>query len=261
MVALSIVVATLKSPAEAEVMAALERQSFDDYEVLFQDEYPVTRARNEGIRAASTDKIVFLDDDSEPRDGYLDRAATLLGEEAVYAGRTVHPHDDIFARHFTHHYDWGDSKRYVGRFWGCNMGARREVFESVGYWDEQMGWGHEEKELADRVATEYDICYDPSLVVEHPYVTSISEYWRKQYRLETQTPYYWDKRGHSTGEQIGRILRDALDPLNYARRTPLATVTQTGSILAQTAGRIKGLVAEATVSDPEDDSAGRNRLV
>jgi len=259
MVELSIVVATLESPADAEVSEALEAQSFTDYEIVFRDEYPVTKARNEGIRAATADKIVFLDDDSRPRPDYLSHATRVLDSEAAYAGRTVHPRDDIFAEHFTGHYDWGDSPRYVARFWGCNMGARREVFETVGYWDEQMGWGHEEKELAERVVSEYDIRYDPELVVEHPYASSIFDYWRKQYRLETQTPYYWRKQGYSPGEQLRRLISDAVDPLRYVRRTPTATITQTGSVLAQTAGRLVGLLTSQQTADASNSPSNGNR--
>lgn len=253
MVELSVVVSTLKRRDETEVVEALERQTFPDFELLFRDDYPVSRARNEGIRAASADKIVFLDDDSRPDPGYLLRAAMVLEREAAYAGRTVHPRDDVFAAHFTGHYDWGETARYVDRFWGCNMGLRREVFETVGGWDERMGWGHEEKELAERVVDEYDIRYEPSLVVEHPYASSIPEYWRKQYRLETQTPYLWRKRGDPTVDQIARIAAEAINPLNYVRRTPLATVTQAGATLARTAGRVRGLAGDDRSPGPGAD--------
>lgn len=244
MVAISVVVATLESPEDTDVMQALEAQSFTDYEVLFRDEYPVTKARNAGVSAAASDKIVFLDDDSRPRPGYLRQAAALLETEAAYAGRTVHPRDDVFAEHFTGHYDWGDDPRYVDHFWGCNMGVRREVFGAVGGWDEQMGWGHEEKELAARVRTEFQIRYDPSLVVDHPYASSVADYWKKQYNLETQSPYLWRKRGHSPVEQVRRVVVDLLDPRNYVRRTPLASVTQAGATLARAAGRVRGLVTD-----------------
>lgn len=245
------VVATLEAGPDTDVARALESQSFTDYEVLFRDDYPVTKARNEGIREAAADKIVFLDDDSRPRPGYLRRAAEVLDWEAAYAGRTVHPRDDIFAEHFTGHYDWGETPCYVDKFWGCNMGVRAEVFETVGGWDERMGWGHEEKELANRVVEEYDILYDPSLVVEHPYVSSIADYWRKQYRLETQTPYLWDKQGYSTTEQLRRILAEAVRPRKYVRRGPLATLTQTGANVAKTAGRLRGLARDDTVLPSE----------
>lgn len=246
MVSVSVIIATLKPRDEIEAIQCLESQSFDDYEVLVCDESPVTAARNAGIRQASGDKLVFLDDDSRPQQGYLQRASDVLEDEAAYAGRTIHPFNDVFARHFTNHYDWGDEPRYVNYFWGCNMGIHRRVVETVGGWDEEMGWGHEEKELARRVRSEFDIRYDPRLVVEHPYASSIPDYWKKQYKLESKSPYYWSKCSISRTEQIKGILCEAIDPLNYIRRTPLASVTAAGSTLAKTAGRIKGLVDGTT---------------
>lgn len=242
MVELSIVVATLESKTETPVYAALQHQSFTDFEVLFRDEYPVTRARNAGIEAAEADKIVFLDDDSRPTPEYLSRAAEVLESEAAYMGRTRHPRDDVFARHFTEHYDYGPEPRYVDRFWGCNMGVHREVFETVGGWDERMGWGHEERELAIRVTSEFDIRYEPSLLVEHPYASSVLDYWRKQYRIERMRPYLWERQGRSLSEQATNIVTDFINPLNYVRRTPAATVAQMGANLARTAGRLRGYV-------------------
>jgi len=253
MVAVSVVIPTLKSREDIESVEYLQRCDFTDYEVLIQDEYPVTRARNAGIERASAEKIVFLDDDSRPQPGYLEKAEEILGTEAAYAGRTIHPVDDVFARHFTNHYDWGDEPRYVNHFWGCNMGVHRTVFEAVGGWDEQMGWGHEEKELAMRVRSAFDIRYDPELVVKHPYASSITDYWKKQYKLETKSPYYWSKCNISRAEQIKTVLCDALDPLNYVRITPVATVTQAGSTIAKAAGRIRGFL-EGT---PRGENLGR----
>jgi len=242
MVSISVVIATLKSRDKIEAIQCLEDHAFDDFEVIVCDESPVTRARNEGIKQASTDKIVFLDDDSQPRPGYLQKADELLETEAAYAGRTIHPVDDVFDRHFTAHYDWGHHPCYVNHFWGCNMGVHRDVFETVGGWDEQMGWGHEEKELARRVRAEFDIRYDPELIVDHPYASSITEYWKKQYKLETKSPYYWSKREISRADQLKNIFCEALDPLNYVRRTPVATVIQAGSTVAKTVGRLQGFL-------------------
>jgi len=239
-VEISIVIPTLKSPDELEVTASLAACTLDDYEVLVQDEEPVTRARNAGIDRASADKIVFLDDDSRVQEGYLSQVAETLESEIAYAGRTVHPRDDVFASDFTGHYDFGDEPRYVDRFWGCNMGVRREVFEAVGGWDENIGWGHEEKELAERVSEEFDIYYDPELVVHHPYADSLTDFWKKHYKLELQAAYYWDKQGLSKREQLRQIAGTAADPLNYLGRTPKVAIARAGRTLMKSAGRIVG---------------------
>ena len=223
-------------------MRYLERGDFSDYEVLIQDEYPVTKARNEGIEAAEADKIVFFDD-SRPREDYLARVSRALETEYALAGRTIHPRDDVFAGEMTTHYDFGDEPRYVDYFWGCNMALRREVFEAVGGWDEQMGWGHEEKELADRVRQHFDIYYDPEIVVYHSYADSIPDYWRKRYKLEKQTPYYWSKMGIPFRRQLRMTISHLLNPRNYLGWTPKLTLAHAGGTISTGAGRLVGLTS------------------
>jgi GT2 family glycosyltransferase len=241
---ISVVIPTLKPREEVEAVEHLEQEDFDDYEVLIQNEYPVTKARNEGAKAAQAEKIVFIDDDSRPREGYLRRVSEALETEDALSGRTVHPRNDIFEGELTSHYDFGDEPRYINRFWGCNMAIRKEVLADVGWWDEQMGWGHEEKELADRVIERYRIYYEPEAVVDHPYANSISDYWLKQYKLEKQTPYYWDRRGMPVQQQWLAVVKSILNPLHYVRRTPKLTLVKAGGTLARGAGRIMGLAAK-----------------
>ena len=225
----SVVVPTLRDADDLPVAAALDRCSFDDYELLVCDDEPVTRARNEGARRAASEKIVYLDDDSRPRDGYLAGADRLLADHDAFAGQ------------LTNHYDFGERPRTVRRFWGCNMGLRREVLAAAGWWDERMGWGHEEKELADRVVRDHEIRYDPDIVVDHEYAASLPDYWRKRYRLEQATPYYLRKRGATTADVLRRVVVDLCSPTSYLGQTPSLTLARTGGTLAGTAGRLVGL--------------------
>ena len=238
---LSVVVPTIRSRDEIAVIRHLDRCAFEDYEVIVRDDVPVTRARNEGYKRASAEKILFLDDDSMPRDGYLRAAAETLEQKPAVAGRTVHPRDDVFAGQLTSHYDFGDEPQYVRRFWGCNMGIRREVLDAVGGWDEQMGWGHEEKDLAERVLADHAIYYNPKMVVDHVYAESLRDYWRKHYKLEQWTPYFMRKQGYSESEILLDIARDALNPLNYVGRTPSLAVARIGSQVMGTLGSLMGL--------------------
>ena len=240
-VELSVVVPTVRPRADIEVIDYLDRCSFEDYEVIVRDDVPVTRARNEGYRRASADKILFLDDDSMPRDGYLSEAAETLEAEAAVAGRTLHPRNDVFAGQLTAHYSFGDEPRYVDRFWGCNMGMRREALDAVGGWDEDMGWGHEEKELAERTLAEFPIYYNPEMVVDHVYAESLLDFWEKRFRLEKEAPYLLRKRGYSTGQILVGTGTDLLNPKRYLGRSLSLTLARTGAAVAGAAGRIAGL--------------------
>lgn len=250
MTELSIIIATMRSRDQIICLDHLSRQEFDDYEVIVRDDERVTVARNEGIKRANAEKLVFLDDDSKPADGYLERMSSLLDDEAAVAGKVVHPRDDVIKR-FTGHYAPAESAKYITRFWGCNMGVRKQVFDAVGMWDENISWGHEEKELAERVLHEYPIFYDPALLVYHSYADSIRDYWKKKYRLERQTPYLWEKDEMSEQEQWVTILRLVLDPTNYVGYTPKHTAAQAGGTIAKTAGRIRGMLAKPEANHGE----------
>lgn len=250
---ISVVIPTIRPRSEIEAVRHLEACEFDDYEVLVRDDVPVTKARNEGYKRASAEKIVFLDDDSRPKPGYLVEASQTLEDEPAVAGKTIHPRDDLFAGQLTAHYSFGDEPRYVDRFWGCNMGVRTEVLDAVGGWDETMGWGHEEKELAERVREAYDIYYNPEMVVEHVYAESLLDYWRKKYQLEQGTPYYLRKQGLSDRTILSRTLVDLLSPTNYLGRSPSLALARGGGTVAGAAGRVVGLFEEqppATDDDP-----------
>ena len=251
---LSVVIPTINSPTEIDVLPCLEACDFEDYEVIIRGDTPVTKARNEGYKRATAEKIVYLDDDSMPKNGYLSAAAETLEEKAAVAGRTIHPRNDMFAGQLTAHYDFGDDPRNVKYFWGCNMGIRRETLEAVGGWDERMGWGHEEKELADRVREQFNIYYNPEMVVLHPYTDSLIEYWKKHYRLEQETPYYLKKRGKSRREILSRILLDFIDPNRYLGRSPELMLARSGRTIAGTAGRLTGLFDERMNSFHEEGS-------
>ncbi len=238
---LTVVIPTLKSRSEITALEHLQHCSFNNYEVIIRDDYPVTRARNEGYRRAEAEKIIFLDDDSMPRDGYLEEAARTLEDEAAVAGKTVHPRDDLFAGQLTSHYSFGETPTYVDRFWGCNMGIRKEVLDAVGGWDENMGWGHEEKELAKRVIPNYDIYYNPEMVVDHVYAESLFDYWVKQYRLEKETPYLLWKHGLSRQQISVEVLTDLFSGGGYLGRTIPLTIAQSGRNVAKAAGRCVGL--------------------
>lgn len=248
---LSVVIPTIRPRSEIEVIEYLDRCTFEEYEVIIREDAPVTKARNEGYKQARTDKIVYLDDDSMPRDGYLAEASKTLDREPAVAGKTIHPRDDLFSGQLTSHYSFGDRPRYVDRFWGCNMGVRKEVLEAVGGWDEAMGWGHEEKDLAERVLHEHEIYYNPDMVVDHVYAESLIDFWRKQHQLEKTMPYQLRKEGHSNPEILTRIAVDLLTPTNYLGRSPALALARSGRTIAKTTGRLAGLLGSRASSAPQ----------
>lgn len=181
MTELSVIIVTLADRDDIECLDYLEADDYEDYEVIISREEGISAARNDGIQEASTDKLVFLDDDARPQPGYLELADELLEEHPIVAGRVIHPEDDLFAGLAQNRaYDQGPNPGEAETVVGCNMLFRREVFETVGYFDENIKWGHDETLFLEKARPEYSIFYHPDLAVEHQFEDSIIDWWRKQ---------------------------------------------------------------------------------
>ncbi|WP_164471775.1 glycosyltransferase family 2 protein [Halosimplex salinum] len=177
----SVIVVTFESRDELECLRPLRDSDFRDFEVVLRDDEGISRARNEGIREAAADKLVFLDDDAIPCDGWLETVSTLLEEHDVVAGRVEDPRDHFFSKMGNNRgYDQGDDPGEAETLVGCNMAFRRDVFETVGTFDENIDFGHEETLFAERVREEYEIHYSPDLVVEHEFGNTPVSWWKKQ---------------------------------------------------------------------------------
>lgn len=219
---LSVVVVSFDNEEDIPSITALKSQNFDDFEVIVSDDDGICAARNAGIREASSDKIVFIDDDAYPRDGYLETAARALDEHNIVAGRVIHPRDDVISE-FTDHYDQGKSSKTTDTIVGCNMAFSREVFESVGYFDENLDWGHDETELAERAIEEYDIYYEPEMTVEHSYADGVVDYWKKMYKFGPADVYYGQK---STRQSVSNGLLAMVHPSAFLSDTIVGTLVK-----------------------------------
>jgi GT2 family glycosyltransferase len=238
---LSVIVVSLDDPDEIPSIRSLRSQAFEDFEVIVRDDEGICTARNAGIKEASADKIVFIDDDAYPRDGYLEAASEALDDHEIVAGRVIHPRDDVISE-FVDHYDQGLTGKTTDTIVGCNMAFKKEVFESVGYFDENLEWGHDETELADRAMTEYDIYYEPEMVVEHLYADGVLDYWEKMYHFGPADLYYGSRRRNGSAtdgilsligpsaffssslygtivKTVGRIIRNTSIVASLLRRT------------------------------------------
>ena len=168
-------------------------------------------ARNTAIAAASGDIVVFLDDDASARPGWLAALLEPYSDPTVVAvGGVAHPRwpvrrsaagTRIEARprvlpaaapadgDATGELDWIVGCTYTGQpteqatvrnLMGCNMSFRREVFERIGGFAEDIGrigknpLGCEETELCIRARQVYDaagekirIVFEPRAIVDH----------------------------------------------------------------------------------------------
>jgi cellulose synthase/poly-beta-1,6-N-acetylglucosamine synthase-like glycosyltransferase len=236
MVEVSVIIpTTLPEGATIAPVERLARDEFDDYELLVRREEGAAHARNVAVERARGEKLVFLDDDSIPCVGYLRTASVALDAYPAVAGRVRQPDNARFGGLELPWYDQGETTKPTDMLPGCNMAIRREVIERVGGFDEEtFGWGHEESELAERIAQEYRIQYVPELLVEHTYVESLRDYAEKSYLLGRADVRWW----RLDGKSLSWLVRQSLNsPIRGGTR--LETVRR----IAQRAGWVVETVA------------------
>lgn len=115
-------------------------------------------ARNEGIRAAQSDVIVFIDDDVDVPSGWIN--AVLSGvrstpEREVFGG-PIRPRLEGGPRSCGREpapitsLDAGSQDRDVELVWGANMAVRHSAFERVGLFDPSLSGRGDEEEWEHR---------------------------------------------------------------------------------------------------------------
>nr|WP_028652241.1 glycosyltransferase [Nocardioides halotolerans] len=144
-------------------------------------------ARNTGIALARGEIIAFVDDDARPEPDWVERLLHAYDAPDVMAvggvARPVWP--ERRPDHLPPELDWLVGCTYRGQptvradvrnLWGCNMSVRREAFDRVGAFDEEVGriglipLGNEETELCIRIRQRIAgarIVFEPTAVVHH----------------------------------------------------------------------------------------------
>ena len=143
-------------------------------------------ARNTGVGAAAEEIIAFLDDDAVPEPGWLAALISAYDEGVLGVGGAIEP-DWATARPrwFPPEFDWVVGCTYEGlpvaggtvrNLIGAAMSLRREVFERIGGFRDELGrvgslpFGCEETELCIRATQEIPggvFRYEPAARVRH----------------------------------------------------------------------------------------------
>lgn len=111
-------------------------------------------ARNSGIRAASSEVVVFLDGDDSPPPDFLERLAAVYerGADSVSVESRVHDDQNVITRFLEaeHVVSYGRGHRAnVG--WTAGFSCRRVLAEAVGFPEELPGCGGEDGEFFRRL--------------------------------------------------------------------------------------------------------------
>ncbi len=142
----------------------------------------LSHARNRGMAEAKGDIMVFIDDDVDIHNNYLNLMEKLYSDPAInIVGGKVLPYNlDIpewLPQQFyfiASIFDVGNEPRFVEKLMGANYSMRREVTEKVGLYNTELGrkgnnlmGGEENDYLARAQAKGYKVFYHPELIVYH----------------------------------------------------------------------------------------------
>lgn len=144
-------------------------------------------ARNTGIDQAEGDILAFVDEDALARSDWLENLLPHFADEGTIGvgGQIVPMWLSGRPRWFPNEFDWVVGCTYRGmpkdanpvrNLIGCNMSFRREIFDEVGQFREDVGRigtlpvGCEETELCIRAhqhCPEHHLIYEPTALVDH----------------------------------------------------------------------------------------------
>jgi glycosyltransferase involved in cell wall biosynthesis len=152
-------------------------------------------ARNTGIRCSKGEIIAFTDADCVvPKNWVTKIAENFKDPEVTCVGGSAKALDNDFISqyadnsivrlmpYFTRREELEKVKPFFRHPAGCNMAFRREVAEEVGYFDENIQYGFDEVEFADRVCKAgHKMVLDPDVLVWHKHRSTLKEFLKQNF--------------------------------------------------------------------------------
>lgn len=155
--------------------------------------------RNNGASQAKAPWIVFIDSDTLPDPDCLSayaKAVTIHPEAIAFEG-AIHPLGDLDG-------EWClcPVNTTGGYFWTANVAVKREVFESIGGFDENCRAYHEDQDIYLRLLKIRSIDFLPDSIVVHPVrKVSFTPQLQTTVRRLKDWAYYVKKHGRELQQQ------------------------------------------------------------
>lgn len=185
----------------------LEENPFDDNVVILKSEKRTMSAkRNQGVATVNTKYILFIDSDSYPRCGMIEKAIDFLEQNTIYAavtGNQYVPNDDSFRKKclrqvrfcklFTYSewckvIDYDVCEQDCSEFMTSDVLMRKDVYDELSGMNEDI-YLAEDNEFSERIIKNgYKIRFIPCVSVYHHEADYIA-YMRKIFCMS----YYYSK--------------------------------------------------------------------
>ncbi len=271
----SLIVATLNRVPELErLLASLDRQSCQNFEVIVVDQNPddrllpvlrkheglrirhvrsgpgLSRARNVALPLAQGDILAFPDDDCWYPDDLLAKVTDWFQAHSDFAGLFTTLRD---AENKPIGPKWPSGPRICDKedIWHCGISPdaflRRQLTDAVGFFDERLGVGapsrYQSGEDLDYflrpLALGFKLWYEPGLTVHHPSFHSLKRLLERSYSYSLGGAYVLRLHGFSWPYFIGLVIRSLGGAaLNLCK----GNVRIAYAYLLRTAGQLRGYI-------------------
>ncbi len=177
--------------------------------------------RNIGVQKAKSEIVAFLDDDSYPVDGWLERALPHFKDKRVVGvgGPAITPESDDFLKQVSgavfesflgggtarHRYLSLGRTRPTDDWPTVNLLVRKESFTAAGGFDKRYWPGEDTKLCFDLVKKGGQIVYQPDSIVYHHRRSDLSKHLRQILQYGKHRGHF-ARLGHQTSLRFGYLL-------------------------------------------------------
>lgn len=153
-------------------------------------------ARNVGIKCSNGEIVAFTDSDCIVPSNWITKIVENFKDSKVscVGGSAIALDNDFISQYadnslvrlmpiFTKREELEHVKPFFRHPAGCNMAFRRKVAEKVGYFDEEIQYGFDEVEFADRICRAgYKMVLDPEVSVWHKHRSTFGEFLKQNFQ-------------------------------------------------------------------------------
>ncbi|MDG6221993.1 MAG: glycosyltransferase [Candidatus Bathyarchaeota archaeon] len=164
--------------------------------LVVENKQGINLARNIGIKNSNGEIIAFTDSDCIVPPNWVTKIVENFKDPQVscVGGSAIALDNDFVSQYadnsivrlmpvFTKREEFKQVKPFFGHPAGCNMAFRRKAVEKVGFFDEQIQYGFDEVEFADRICRAgYKMVLDPDVSVWHKHRSTFGEFLKQNFQ-------------------------------------------------------------------------------
>ena len=164
--------------------------------LVVENKKGINLARNMGIKNSTGEIIAFTDSDCIVPPNWVTKIVENFKDPEVscVGGSAIALDNDFISQYadnsivrlmpiFTKREELKQVKPFFGHPAGCNMAFRRKAVEEVGFFDEQIQYGFDEVEFADRICRAgYKMVLDPEVSVWHKHRSTFGEFLKQNFQ-------------------------------------------------------------------------------